>query len=320
MSVQPAHATYIFKIPVVGDGAVGKTSLIERFTVGTFSETYKMTIGTSFAVKELLFENISVKLQIWDLAGQPHFSGVRPLFYRGSTGIIYVFSIINRDTFMNVTKWMQEVYKITGKLPGVLLGNKADLVSQRVVSIEEGKALAAQHGMIYIETSAKDDKNVGAAFRLLSETIIKTRWPDWMPETPTPVPSTVSSVTPDSSMNPASANPVGSTVGVTIGETPTPPEHTLPRSTQTPEPSHSSETPVTPQSTSVVLSEFQGIDVASLSKEEFQRKVFSSLLRLEISENGVLGTYLRGLLEKDAREVILKTLNKIENEQQLDQF
>ncbi len=320
MSVQPAKATYIFKVPVVGDGAVGKTSLIVRFTEGTFSETYKMTIGTSFAVKEIRFGSMAVKLQIWDLAGQPHFGGVRPLFYRGSTGIIYVFSVINRDSFTNITKWMEEVGKITGKLPGVLLGNKADLVDQRVVSVEEGQALADQLGIIYVETSAKEGQNVEDSFKLLSETIIRVRWPDWMPETPTPVPAVEEPSAPTTpTAGPTHAKPVGSTVGVTIEEEPTPPEEASPEPTQTSE-TPSTEPVMSPQSTGEVVLEFQGIDINSLSKEEFERRVLHTLQRLEITQNGVLGTYLRGLLEREEREVVLQTLRKIQNEHELDQF
>ncbi len=321
MSVKPAEATYIFKVPIVGDGAVGKTSLIVRFTEGTFTDVYKMTIGTSFAVKEILFENMSVKLQIWDLAGQPHFSGVRPLFYRGSTGVAYVFSVIDRESFQNITKWLQEVYKITGVLPGILVGNKADLVDQREVTVEEAQALAAQQGFIYVETSAKDNQNVGDAFRILSETIIKTRWPDWYTETPTPTPSVVTPSTPSTpAVNPTPAKPVSSTLGVTIADSSPTIDDSSPVTTQTPEPPLSVEPAPVPQSAGELMPEFQGTDIGALSKEEFERKVLSLFHRLEITENGVLGTYLRGLLLKDAREVILKTLRKIQNEQELDQF
>lgn len=172
---------YIFKVPVAGDGAVGKTSLIVRYTQGTFTDTYKMTIGTSFAVKTVDFGNVMVKLQIWDLAGQPHFGGVRPLFYQGSTGVIYVYSVIDRASYDHLVGWMEETRKNAGNIPGILIGNKADLADQRVVSYEEGKAYADSLGLRYIETSAKLDQNVGDAFKQIALTIIQTKWPDWIP-------------------------------------------------------------------------------------------------------------------------------------------
>ena len=110
-----SRPTYIFKVPVAGDGAVGKTSLIVRYTQGTFTDTYKMTIGTSFAVKTVDLDRVMVKLQIWDLAGQPHFGGVRPLFYQGSTGVIYVFSVTDRASFDHLSGWLEEAQKNSGK-------------------------------------------------------------------------------------------------------------------------------------------------------------------------------------------------------------
>ena len=166
---------FIFKVPVAGDGAVGKTSLIVRYTQGTFTDTYKMTIGTSFAVKTVDLDQVLVKLQIWDLAGQPHFGGVRPLFYQGSTGVIYVFSVIDRASFDHLAGWLEEAQKNAGNVPGILIGNKEDLPDQRVVSREEAESFAAQTGLRYIETSAKMDENVGDAFRQVAVTIMKTK-------------------------------------------------------------------------------------------------------------------------------------------------
>jgi len=182
--------TFVFKVPVVGDGAVGKTSLILRYTQGVFREDYKITIGTSFAVHIIKLGNAVIKLQIWDLAGQPHFKGVRPLFYRGSTGVIYVFSVTDRNSFQNIPNWVEEVRRIVGDLPSILVGNKTDLVDQRVVTKEEGQALAAQLGFPYIETSAKADLNVGNAFRMISEAIVRARWPQWTPDQTIPTAAT----------------------------------------------------------------------------------------------------------------------------------
>jgi len=193
----------VFKVPVVGDGAVGKTSLILRYTRGVFREDYKITIGTSFAVHTVKLGNAIIKLQIWDLAGQPHFKGVRPLFYRGSTGVIYVFSVTDRTSFQNIPNWVEEVRRIVGPLPSILVGNKTDLADQRVVTPEEGQALGAQLGFPYIETSAKADLNVGNAFQMIAEAIIRAKWPQWTPDQAIPI------VSPPAQPAPASPAPVG---------------------------------------------------------------------------------------------------------------
>lgn len=159
---------YVLKVCVVGDGAVGKTSLIIRYTEGHFRESYIMTVGTSFAVKELDFGDTLVRLQLWDLAGQPHFSSVRPVFYRGAAGCILVYDVTRRHTFDNIPGWYQEVSQVTGNIPSALVANKVDLVDQRQVSTEEGMAYAQQLGWSYFETSAKEGQGVTEAFRQIA--------------------------------------------------------------------------------------------------------------------------------------------------------
>ncbi len=166
MSVQQRQ--YVLKVCVVGDGAVGKTSLIIRYTEGHFRESYIMTVGTSFAVKELDFGDTLVRLQLWDLAGQPHFSSVRPVFYRGAAGIILVFDSSRRQTFDNIPQWYTEVSQVTGVVPTVLIANKVDLVDQRQTSTEESMEYAKQLGWGYFETSAKEGQGVTEAFRQIA--------------------------------------------------------------------------------------------------------------------------------------------------------
>jgi small GTP-binding protein len=166
MSMQQRQ--YVLKVCVVGDGAVGKTSLIIRYTEGHFRESYLMTVGTSFAVKELNFGDTLVRLQLWDLAGQPHFSSVRPVFYRGAAGIILVFDVTRRETFEHVPGWFTEVTQVTGVVPTVMLANKVDLVEQRQATTEEGMAYAQQLGWGYFETSAKEGQGVTDAFRQIA--------------------------------------------------------------------------------------------------------------------------------------------------------
>jgi len=127
-----------------------------------------MKVGTSFAVKELNFGDTLVRLQLWDLAGQPHFSSVRPVFYRGAAGIILVFDVTRRQTFENIPAWYTEVSEVTGAVPTVLLANKVDLVEQRQATSEEAMAYAQQLGWGYFETSAKEGRGVTDAFRQIA--------------------------------------------------------------------------------------------------------------------------------------------------------
>ncbi len=159
---------YVLKVCVVGDGAVGKTSLIIRYTEGHFRESYIMTVGTSFAVKELNFGDTLVRLQLWDLAGQPHFSSVRPVFYRGAAGVILVFDTTRRQTFENIPAWYTEVSEVTGSVPTVILANKVDLIEERQITSEEGRAYAHHLGWGYFETSAKEGQGVTDAFRQIA--------------------------------------------------------------------------------------------------------------------------------------------------------
>jgi small GTP-binding protein len=325
--------TYIFKVPVAGDGAVGKTSLIIRYTQGTFSDTYKMTIGTSFAVRTVDFGNLVVKLQIWDLAGQPHFSSVRPLFYQGSTGVIYVFSVADRPSFEHLAGWMVEVQKTVGPLTGILLGNKADLAEARVVSFEEAQAFAQANGLAYMETSAKLDLNVGDAFRFIATRIIKSKWPAWEPAVPVviapkPVPAA-----------PVSPPPAAEPEPVVTPEEPAPvlsqPQSISPEvedesslESVPPQPiaANPSKTqarvadvppPVKPAvaATSTNLIEFAGTNVNAMPRAEFEDRAIRAMRRLGVSEMGVLGTFLRSFAHQNQRDVVLQSLERLQLEQ-----
>lgn len=163
---------FVFKIVVLGDGAVGKTSLIKQWTEGTFRTDYILTIGSNFAVKSLNIEDKPIKLQIWDLAGQPHFSDVRVLFYKGAMGAMYVFDVSRTESYDNVIKWYEELKNICGDVPRVLLGNKVDLTDQRKITPEKGLELAKRLGGIpYFETSAKTGKQVNEAFQKIAQLV-----------------------------------------------------------------------------------------------------------------------------------------------------
>ncbi|MFX1509537.1 MAG: Rab family GTPase [Promethearchaeota archaeon] len=164
---------YLFKVVLVGDAEVGKTSLTTRFAYGTFTDGYISTLGVDFIVKSLPLNNYIVKLQAWDTAGQERYAGVRPIYYRGAKGALLVFDITMRQSFVNVDKWYDQIRKFSGNdVPIILVGNKIDLVDSRVISTDEVQAYAAQKGMPYFETSAKTDYAVNEVFQKLAEVIL----------------------------------------------------------------------------------------------------------------------------------------------------
>ena len=165
---------------VVGDGGVGKTSMVLRYCENTFKENYIMTIGSNFSTKQIELEeypNYLVKLQLWDLAGQKHFSFVRPPFYRGATAIVYVFDLTRRSSFQNILDWKTEVEKVIGDgKPTVLVGNKIDLAEQgnREVGEGDGEALKDEiNAIAYYETSAKQNIKVEPVFKNITMAILE---------------------------------------------------------------------------------------------------------------------------------------------------
>ncbi|MHA1304687.1 MAG: GTP-binding protein [Candidatus Heimdallarchaeaceae archaeon] len=173
----------IFKITLLGDGAVGKTSLKRNYMGEDFINGYKMTIGADFAVKKLKLDGNDITLQIWDLAGQPRFDAVREAYYGGTKGALLVFDITRPDTYEILPKWLTELVKNNNnkKVPLILIGNKKDLRDEAIKTVPEEYAvdyaekLSAWSGfdVTYVETSAKTGENVEQAFYDLAIQIIQ---------------------------------------------------------------------------------------------------------------------------------------------------
>ena len=137
-----SQAEFVFKITLIGDGAVGKTSIRNRYMGYGFSASHMMTLGADFSVVEKkIIPNEIWRFQIWDLAGQPIFKEVRGRFYNGSMGALVVFDITDRRSFKNCLMWIKELYRFCGKavVPIVLLANKSDLRDRKSVSMKEAQ-------------------------------------------------------------------------------------------------------------------------------------------------------------------------------------
>ncbi|MFX1469984.1 MAG: GTP-binding protein, partial [Promethearchaeota archaeon] len=172
---KPYSKGYIYKLSLIGDSGVGKTSMAQRYVHGIFKADYKATIGTYISKKECKFKELdtSVRFMIWDLAGQSQFERLWPDYLTDSRAGIIVFDITNRDSFKNVKKWYDIITRVA--LPYIVLilvGNKVDLNNSRVVSAEEGMELAKELGIYYMETSAKTNENIEDVFEWIALQII----------------------------------------------------------------------------------------------------------------------------------------------------
>jgi len=165
---------HIFKVLLLGNSDVGKSSLILRYVDQVWSDTFVPTIGVDFKVKTLEIDNKQIKMQIWDTAGQERFRNVISSYFRGSHGILLIYDITNRDSFKNLENWLIEIEKNASQnVLKILIGNKNDLVNDREIQSEEGQAFANRNGMEFIETSAKMNTNVTEAFEALAKLMMK---------------------------------------------------------------------------------------------------------------------------------------------------
>ncbi len=166
---------YIFKVILIGDGAVGKTSLIQKYMEGRFKTDYLPTIGTQIYTKDVLGGegDANIKLVVWDISGQQAFSSVRPDYYKGAKGIVLMFDLTRSQTFEHLDDWINEAKKYTRSPQVILAGSKCDLERERKISQEYGEEYASKIKAPYLETSAKDGKNVEKLFDMLAQMLLE---------------------------------------------------------------------------------------------------------------------------------------------------
>ncbi|KAL3884345.1 hypothetical protein ACJMK2_024492 [Sinanodonta woodiana] len=163
---------YLFKLLLIGDSGVGKTCVLFRFSEDAFNATFISTIGIDFKIRTIDLDGKKIKLQIWDTAGQERFRTITTAYYRGAMGIMLVYDITNEKSFENIRNWIRNIEEHASRdVEKMILGNKCDMNDRRQVSKERGEQLAIEHGIKFMETSAKASINVDEAFFTLARDI-----------------------------------------------------------------------------------------------------------------------------------------------------
>ena len=160
----------VIRITMLGDSAVGKTSLISQFLTQNFDENYLTTIGKDKLEKKVVMKDGNeIKLIIWDTAGQERFHSIATSTIKGSHGIILTFDLTKRSSFNSLESWLNDIKENSNEVPVIIFGNKCDLFENYEVENEEAKKFAKEHNLQYFETSAKQNVNVQEGFNSIAE-------------------------------------------------------------------------------------------------------------------------------------------------------
>lgn len=151
---------------------VGKTCLLLRYANDSFSPTFITTIGIDFKIKNVEIDTKRIKLQIWDTAGQERFRTITTSYFRGAQGILLVYDVTDRRSFESIRNWISQIQQHADvHVNKILVGNKCDMLDEKVVSTEEGQKLAKEFGIEFWEASAKNDINVEQSFICLARAV-----------------------------------------------------------------------------------------------------------------------------------------------------
>jgi len=173
MAVSPK--SYQFKLVLLGDSAVGKSSLVLRFVKKQFYEYQESTIGAAFLTQTVNVKDYIVKFEIWDTAGQERYHSLAPMYYRGAAAAVVVYDLTNRQSYVRAKSWVKELQRQGNpNIVIALAGNKFDLQDKRQIDPEEARAYADENGIFFMETSAKTDHNVTGLFETIAIKLPKT--------------------------------------------------------------------------------------------------------------------------------------------------
>lgn len=159
---------FAIKVVIVGNGGVGKSSMIQRYCKGIFTKDYKKTIGVDFLERQIEIDGEDVRIMLWDTAGQEEFDAITKAYYRGAQACVLTFSTTDRASFEAIGDWKRKVENECQDIPTVIVQNKIDLIEQTVVSADEVESLAKHLNCKLIRTSVKEDVNVASVFRYLA--------------------------------------------------------------------------------------------------------------------------------------------------------
>jgi len=170
------------KVTIIGDGGVGKTSLIQKFTQGTFEKEYIKTIGAQISNYKVETDAYKTELLFWDIAGQDDFHFLRPSFYKASKAAIIVYSLeensLGERSFENITRWLDDVKEFCGDIPILIFANKIDLINEDSLNKTQLQELVNKQSFLkYFITSALTGKGVHEAFNFLINELKKELYP-----------------------------------------------------------------------------------------------------------------------------------------------
>ncbi len=164
-------AKYILKLCLLGDGAVGKTSLVRRYVFDVFDDKYLMSFGTKVSKKTVLFDAVQADLMIWDILGQRVQSSLHAAYYRGAAGALVVCDSTRPETVKSLSSWVDSFISVVGDMPVIVLANKSDLPKN--ISMDELRSFCESIGAPLLETSAKTGTNVEEAFEQIARRMVE---------------------------------------------------------------------------------------------------------------------------------------------------
>jgi len=172
MGSRNASYDFLIKLLLIGDSGVGKSCLLLRFSDDSFTTSFITTIGIDFKIKTIELDGKRIKLQIWDTAGQERFRTITTAYYRGAMGILLVYDVTDEQSFQNIRNWIRNIEQhAADNVDKILVGNKCDMISEKVVETARAQTLANEYQIKFFETSAKSNINVVESFTSIAQDI-----------------------------------------------------------------------------------------------------------------------------------------------------